>query len=74
MFIVTDLVSLRYGNHFYHIRHVRILRNGSYDIGIGPLDKSAWLKVNFLISKPKLMLWVLQRTESAPKICVNTYV
>ena len=28
------------------------------------LDKSAFQKINFLISHPKLMLWVLKRTVS----------
>ena len=43
-----------------------------------PLVKSAYQKINFLISQPKHMLWVLKRTVSmrrffwAPKIYVQT--
>ena len=29
-----------------------------------PPDKSAYWKINFLISQPKHMLWVLKRTVS----------
>ena len=43
-----------------------------------PLVKSAYQKINFLISQPKHMLWVLKRTVSmrqffwAPKTYVQT--
>ena len=39
-------------------------------------DKSVWLKINFLISQPKHMLWVLKVTVSVRQLnqAAKTYV
>ena len=56
------------------VRHTR--DEIRYASTYGPLDKSMWLKINFLISQPKHKLWVLKRTVLmrqffwAPKIYV----
>ena len=58
------------------MRKVKTIMN---DTGLYKLVKSAYQKINFLISQPKYMLWVLKKTVSmrgffcAPKTYAKHY-
>ena len=72
--VTTDMYTV----HHQYLTGACVLDLRLYESEFSPLDKSAYQKINFLISQPKHVLWVLKRTVSmrlffwAPKTYVKT--
>ena len=77
--VVLDCIDSWSLHHYLLLKKSLYISFIKYTVITRPLVKSAYQKYNFLVSKPKHMLWVLKRTLSmrpffwAPKTWVRNF-